>query len=312
MVIIWVFIVGVISLHTKRMLAALWTGYVIAAVVATTWGILEYFGYIENDLWQANLRAKGPFKDPNVFGPFLVPVAVYSVRRLVAAGGAGKLAFAIMFAAFSFGILLSFSRGAWINFVVAISLFTLFVFWATPSLRTRLQWIGAVMLSLVALAALLGSAVSQKSIGDRFFERAVLAQKYDIAPGGRLQSQWRALAHSAGDPIGVGPGRSDDEFGLEPHNLYLHVVVEGGWLAALGWLGFLVLTLYRSIPLFRAARELRYDFFVVFASLAGLLTQSMFIDSTHWRHLWLLTAVVWALIIATQRMDSTAKARFTT
>jgi len=110
----------------------------------------------------------------------------------------------------------------------------------------------------------------------------------------------------------VGPGRSDDEFGLEPHNLYLHIAVEGGWLAALGWLGFLALTLYRSIPLFSAARELRDDFFVVFASLAGLLTQSMFIDSTHWRHLWLLAALIWALIIATQRMESPAQARFTT
>lgn len=312
MVVIWVFIVGVTSLHTKRMFAAIWIGYAIAAMVATTWGILEYFGFIENEIWQAKLRAKGPFKDPNVFGPFLVPAAVYAVRRLVSGGAATKVVFATMLIAFSFGILLSFSRGAWINFVVAISLYALFAFWTAPNLRIRLQWIGAVMLSLVVMVALLGGAVSQEAIGERFFDRAVLAQKYDIAPGGRLESQWRALTHSAGDPIGVGPGRSDEEFGLEPHNLYLHVIVEGGWLAAMGWLGFLGLTFYRCIPLFRGARELRHDFFVVFASLAGLLTQSMFIDSTHWRHLWLLTALAWTLIIATQRMDSRAEARFTT
>lgn len=312
MVLIWTLIVGVVSLNPLRMLAALWTGYLIAAVVATTWGALEFFGFIENELWQPNLRAKGPFKDANVFGPFLVPAAIYSIRRLGSAGAASKFLFAIMFVAFSFGILLSFSRGAWVNFAVAMSLYAMFAFWAAPGLRTRLQWIGAVILLLVIMSALLGTAVSQKVIGERFFDRAVLTQKYDIAPGGRFESQQRALLRIAEDPIGVGPGRSDDEFGLEPHNLYLHVSVEGGWLAAFGWLGFLALTLYRSIPLFWSAGELRAEFYVVFASLAGLLTQSMFIDSTHWRHLWLFTALVWALIIATQRKDSAAKAGFTT
>jgi hypothetical protein len=312
MVMIWIFIVGVVLLDTKRMLTAFWIGYVIAALVAATWGMLEYFGFIDNELWQAHLRAKGPFKDPNVFGPFLVPAAIYCIRQLVSAGSARKVVFAIMFFALSFGILLSFSRGAWINSSIAIGLYTLFVLWTAPSLRVRLQWIVGITLLIIVMAAFLGGAVSQQVVGERFFQRAVLTQKYDIAPDGRLQSQWRALTHSAGDPIGVGPGRSDDEFGLEPHNLYLHVIVEGGWLAARGWRGFLGLTLYRSIPLFRGPPELLQDFFVVFASLAGLLAQSMFIDSTHWRHLWFLAALIWALIIATQRMDSPAKAGFTT
>lgn len=304
MVLIWLLIVAVVSLHPKRMLAALWVGYIIAAVVATVWGALEYFGFIQNDLWQAGLRAKGPFKDPNVFGPFLVPAAVYSLRRLASPGAAVKFLFTGMFFALSFGILVSFSRGAWINFSIAISLYAIFALWTAPSLRARLQWLGAGTLMLVLIVALLGFAVSQKTIGDRFFQRAVLTQKYDVARGGRFASQQKALKRIAGDPIGVGPGRSHDEFGLEPHNVYLHVAVEGGWLAAIGWLGFLGLTLYRSLPLFRAPEPLRHEFFVVFSSLAGVLTQSMFIDSTHWRHLWLLLALVWTLIIATQRMDS--------
>ncbi len=311
MVLTWLFIVGVVSLHPARMIAALWAGYIIAATVATAWGALEYFGFIQNDLWQAGLRAKGPFKDANVFGPFLVPVAIYSLRRVADPGSAGKFLFTGLFFVFSFGILVSFSRGAWINFAIAISLYAVFALWAAPSLRTRLQWLGAGMLMLVLIVALLGAAVSQKSIGDRFFQRAVLTQKYDVASGGRFQSQQKALAHIAGDPIGVGPGRSDDEFGLEPHNLYLHVAVEGGWLAAVGWLGFLGLTLYRSLSLFRAPGQIRQEFFVVFSSLAGVLTQSLFIDSTHWRHLWLLLALVWALIIATQRKDSSRQPGFT-
>jgi len=311
MVLIWLFIVAVVSMNPTRMLAALWAGYVVAAVFATIWGALEYFGFIQNELWQGGLRAKGPFKDPNVFGPFLVPVAVYSLRRLASPSAAAKFLFAGLFFVFSFGILVSFSRGAWINFAITISLYAVFTLRGAPSLRARLQWLGAGMLLLVLIVSLLGVAVSQKTIGERFFQRAVLTQKYDVASGGRFQSQQKALARIARDPIGVGPGRSGDEFGLEPHNLYLHVAVEGGWLAAVGWLGFMGLTLYRSLPLFRAQGQIRYEFFVVFSSLAGVLTQSLFVDSTHWRHLWLLLALVWALIIATQRMDSPRKSGFT-
>jgi len=311
MVVIWLFIVGVVSMHPKRMMAALWAGYIIAAVVATIWGALEYFGYIQNDLWQGGLRAKGPFKDPNVFGPFLVPAAIYSLSRLATPGAAAKFLFTGLFFVLAFGILVSFSRGAWINFASALSLYAVFALWAAPSLRARLQWLGAGVLFLVLIVGLLGAAISQKTIGERFFQRAVLTQKYDVASGGRFQSQQKALIRIAGDPIGIGPGRSHGEFGLEPHNLYLHVAVEGGWLAAFGWLGFLGLTFYRSLPLFQAPRHIRYEFFVVFSSLAGLLAQSLFIDSTHWRHLWLLLGIVWALIIATQRMDSRSRPGFT-
>ena len=311
MVLIWLFIVGVLSLNPRRMIAALWSGYLIAAVVATAWGALEYFGFIQNDLWQGGLRAKGPFKDPNVFGPFLVPAAVYSLRRLATPGTAAKLLFTGTFFTFSFGILVSFSRGAWINFAIAISLYAVFALWAAPGLRPRLQWLGAGMLMLVLIVGMLGAAISQTTISERFFQRAVLTQKYDTASGGRFQSQKKALTRIAGDPIGVGPGRSHDEFGLEPHNLYLHVAVEGGWLAAFGFLGFLGLTLFRSLSLLKVPGPFRYEFFVVFSSLAGVLTQSLFIDSTHWRHLWLLLALNWALIIATQRMDSPRQPGFT-
>ena len=311
MVLIWILFVGVVSIRPARMIPALWAGYIVAAVVATVWGALEYFGFIQNELWQGGLRAKGPFKDPNVFGPFLVPAAVYSLRRLTNPGAAMKFLFTLLFFAISFGILMSFSRGAWINFVISIGLFAILTIGTARSLRSRLRLLGVGMLGSLLIVASLGVAVSQKAIGERFFQRAVLAQKYDLASGGRFQSQQKAMTHIAGDPIGVGPGRSHDKFGLEPHNLYLHIAVEGGWLAGFGWLGFLGLTLFRSLPLFRVPGQVRDEFIVVFSSLAGVLTQSLFIDSTHWRHLWLLLALAWALIIATQRKESKRQPGFT-
>ncbi|MFW2403878.1 MAG: O-antigen ligase family protein [Gammaproteobacteria bacterium] len=307
MTLAWCLFVGLIVANPERILRTIWLGYLAAAILAVTWAMLEYFGFINFGDWQAGLRAKGPFKDPNVFAPFLIPAAVYALNRVLNGHGLGeKILNSAVFGFLAFGVLLSFSRGAWLNFVIACGLFSLLTAASLPTHRDRLRWLLVNAIMILAVVALLGFATSTKSIADRFMQRAVLTQKYDVAQGGRFFTQKQAIQKIATTPLGVGPGRSDEEFGLEPHNLYLHVFVEGGWLAGAGFLLFVALSLYRSLALFRWDSTLLGDFHVVFACTIGMLTQSLFIDSTHWRHSWLLFAMLWGLIIARQRAKSVA------
>lgn len=302
MVLAWCLFVGVIAAGPERVLRTIWLGYLVAAIVAVAWAVLEYFGFINFGDWQAGLRAKGPFKDANVFAPFLIPATIYALNRVANGNGlAEKVLNAAIFSFLAFGILLSFSRGAWLNFFIAGALFSVLTMASLHTYRERLRWLLVNATLILAAAALLGFATSTESIADRFMQRAVLTQKYDLARGGRFYTQKQAVQTIATTPLGVGPGRSDEEFGLEPHNLYLHVFVEGGWLAGAGFLFFIALGLYRSLALFRWDSTLLGDFHVVFACTVGMLTQSLFIDSTHWRHSWLLFAMLWGLIIARQR-----------
>ena len=101
--------------------------------------------------------------------------------------------------------------------------------------------------------------------------------------------------------MGLGPGTSFDELGLEPHNLYLHVAVEAGWVAGLSFIAFLLYTGSRLPEVRRAGEFFSGQGRVLMACLPGVLTQSLFIDSTHWRHLWLLLAIAWGAIIAAQQ-----------
>ena len=80
--------------------------------------------------------------------------------------------------------------------------------------------------------------VSTSTIGEMFWHRAALVQPYDLREGGRFDSLWSALQNAATNPTGVGPGRTIPEFFQTPHNLYVHVLAEGGWLAGIGFLGF--------------------------------------------------------------------------
>jgi len=300
LVVTWVLLVSIIVIEPARMLRALWAGYLVAAAIAVCWGILEYFGFIASEAWQGGLRSKGPFKDPNVYGPFLVPAAVYCLHSLTR-GRARDMLWLLPLMLFTFGVLLSFSRGAWLNFVVSMGLFSAISFAMTGSMKARLQWILAGLLVSGAMLAMLLGAVSVDVIGDRFKQRAVLAQEYDVGTGGRFAAQASALSSIAQNPIGQGPGRSALEFGRVPHNLFLHVFVEAGWLAGLSFLVFLVSSVLMLGAAVRRKWVFRRESAVIFSSLSGVLFQSLFIDSTHWRHLWLLLAVSWALVIACRR-----------
>jgi O-antigen ligase len=307
MVMTWMLLVSIIVMDPARMLRALWAGYLVAATIAVCWGILEYFGFIASEVWEGGLRSKGPFKDPNVYGPFLVPAAVYCLSS-VTRGRGRDLLWLLPLLLFTFGVLLSFSRGAWLNFVFSMALFAAISFALTKSLRGRLQWFLAGLVIVGTMSAMLLGAVSVDVIGDRFQQRAVLAHEYDVGTGGRFDAQASALASIAQDPIGHGPGRSALEFGREPHNLYLHVFVEAGWLAGLSFLVFLVTSIVLLSRAVRTHWALRPQSVVAFASLCGVLFQSLFIDSTHWRHLWLLLAIAWALAITCRRSQFEATA----
>ena len=83
-------------------------------MVAAVAGIVGYFDLLPGarELMTRYGRATGLFKDPNVFGPFLVPALLYALSRLFA-GSIRRMP--LMLAALpslGLAILLSFSRGA--------------------------------------------------------------------------------------------------------------------------------------------------------------------------------------------------------
>jgi O-antigen ligase len=284
----------------QRMLRALWAGYALAALVAIAWGSLQYFGYIPRPPdWY---RAQGAFKDPNVFGPFLVPVALWSMELAWQGRGWTRVVGLALFPAAVFGVLISFSRGAWLNFSVAVAAYLALTVLSARSTHARLKLIVAGFALLAVAIGVVSIAVTSQGFAGHLAERARVFQEYDLAASGRFASQARALRSVTTNPLGIGPGRTSAEFQLEPHNLYLHVFAEGGWVAGLAFLSLLGLTFAKSLPLVRHAWSFRSEAQLVVAALAGLLLQSFFIDSTHWRHFYLLLGVLWALIVVRSKL----------
>ncbi|HEY5623273.1 MAG TPA: O-antigen ligase family protein, partial [Gammaproteobacteria bacterium] len=290
-----------VAIDPERMIGYVWKGYVVAALIAVGWGLLEFLGllpYADTD----PVRVQGPFKDPNVLAPFLTPAAVYSIHRVFQIGMRGLAWNVSVFLICSFGIFLSFSRGGWLNLVLSFGIYVTLAVFFSRTIREKFALVLiaptaaflAVTITLVALS-------SSEDLARFLAQRAVLVQSYDVEEGGRFASTLAALREVGQNPIGVGPGRTAIEFGLAPHNLYVHILAEGGWLAAFGFYGFVVLTLSRCLSLIPKDLPMKRDAILVSACLLGTLTQSLFIDATHWRHLWLLLALAWVPSIASQR-----------
>ena len=180
-------------------------GYVFAAVASALVGIaalLVPFPGSDVFLLDGCCRAKGLFEDSNVYGPFLIPAALIMLQetiepRLLDVSRPWK---GVMFMALMAGVLLSFSRGAWINAAVGVSVLVAVLLLRRGGARKL-----PLVLAVLAVAGIaLGAVVSAGGTTD-FLEQRSGLQAYDVE---RFGAQRTGLGLAERYPFGIGPGRS--------------------------------------------------------------------------------------------------------
>ncbi len=234
-------------------------------------------------------RAQGLFKDPNVFGPFLVPAVLILMEetvapRLLRFRLATKL---LLLSVLTVGVVFSFSRAAWLN--LAVGMLVLLTVLALRRGGGR-RAMSMLVVALVAGAALVG-VVAATSSASFLTERAGL-QDYDVQ---RFGTQASGLEIAASHPLGIGPGQFEAVSDLSAHSTYVRALAEEGVLGALLVLGLLLLTLgfaARNVAL--GVDTYGIGSAALLAAWCGLLVNSIFVDTLHWRHLWLVAALIWA------------------
>jgi O-antigen ligase len=118
----------------------------------------------------------------------------------------------------------------------------------------------------------------------------------------RFDSQRTALAIAMNEPLGIGPGQAETVLVTAsigrlrvraPHSVYVRTLLEHGWIGLVGLVGFLSAALVRAWRVARSGGLHARDGSLVAAALIGALVNGFFIDTLHWRHLWLLAALPW-------------------
>src|SRR3984893_1937421 len=109
------FFAMVLSEDTLARLDMLRRGLIVGALISATAGIAGYFSLVPggHDLLTLYDRASGTFKDPNVFGAFLILPALFALQSVVSDSLAQSLRSTIALGIIALAILLAFSRAAW-------------------------------------------------------------------------------------------------------------------------------------------------------------------------------------------------------
>jgi hypothetical protein len=289
------------SNNTMSRAATMRVAYTLSAIMAAFAGIAGYFNLFSGaeQLFAPFGRALGMFKDPNVFGPFLIWPTLFIVYRMLTRDV--RLADIVVSAILLFALLLSFSRGAWFHFVVSSLVLVGLAFLTAPSQRVRLRIVVLGAVSLVALAGILALLLSFDSIGEMFRERAQLIQSYDVGEGGRFRLQELALASVLNFPNGMGPFEFARVHGLQQHNVYLQAFLVYGWAGAMAYLLLLLSTLW--VGLRSAFIRTSWQAYAIsaYAVFVGEVAEGFVIDTDHWRHFFLLLGMIWGLAAATFR-----------
>jgi len=299
LIVSWLFFVGLAGSGGPFGVKALMNGYAVAAWFSALAAGLAFFDLIPyRNLLLKFGRAQGLFKDPNVYGPYLIPILIYGLMRLqrvrpFSLRFFGELAGCALTAT---GVFISFSRAAWADCALAAVAFLGLQF--IYSIRTRTVSAGALysVLALVLIAAIVaalslaGGAGFSHMLKDRLGDNGL--HHYD---DDRFDTQRRALETVLQQPLGIGPGQVEVVFDYSTHQMYIRILSETGILGFTAFYAFVFLSVARATRLALTLRDrfTRDMFALVSASCFGLMLNGFVIDTIHWRHLWFLLALAW-------------------
>jgi len=294
----------------ERRLATIRSGYLFAAWLAAGLGVLGYFniaGLGPYFTLYDNSRAAGPFKDPNVFGPFLIAPIVWLAQDLLLGRGS-FIGATLKLAPLLMGVVLSFSRGAAIDMLTSLVMLVGLSFIASQRAAERRRVLLVGLWGAALLVALIAVALAIPQVREMLLSRATFAQDYDSGEEGRFGNQLRAIPLLLDRPLGFGPLRFTEFFPQDPHEAFLSAFASFGWLGGLGFSAFVAATLYVGWALALRRSPLQPYAIALWSACFPQILQGVQIDTGHWRHLYLLCGCVYGLAAAERVIDNRATA----
>ena len=301
-----ILVAAIVARDALTRMATIRSGYVAAGVMSALLGIAGYFdiaGTGDYFTLYEHSRAMGFFKDPNVFAPFLVPPIVWLLQDIFLKRG--RMAtilpcLAIMIT----GLLLSFSRGAIIDcaFSLVLLLGLMFVTAESARLRARTLMLAALVAGMVVV--ILAVVLAIPDVRELASERATLAEDYDSGPQGRFGNQVRSIPLLLVRPFGFGPLRFGHIFPQDPHEVFISAFASFGWSGGIAFLMFAAITIYFGWRVCFRRSAVQAECIGLWAGLFPQILQGVQIDTSHWRHVFVLCGCLYGLVAAERRLSA--------
>ncbi len=268
--------------------------YVAGAVVTSLAGIIGYFGLLPGtELFTLYDRARGAFKDPNVFGPYLILPILYLVYGLLYRNWSVSIGRLIVLAVLLLALFLSFSRGAWGALLLGslIMYATLIATETSEKAKARLLLMGVLGVAAVTLAIIV--ALQFDTVANMFAERAKLVQQYDGDRLGRFARHLIGFQWAMENPLGIGALEFGLKLGEDTHNIWVKALMAYGWLGFSVWLALTIITIFGGGRLLGRNRPWQPYLICVWSAFVAHIVLAWVIDIDHWRHVYLMIGLIW-------------------
>jgi hypothetical protein len=289
----------VMTSDTERRLSIYRTAFLLSAVIASVLGAIGFFQPFPGaEVFMMNGRAVATFKDPNGLGPYLIPPLLLALQRIIC--DRMRLLGVVSSLIIATGLLLAFSRGAWGNFVVSIALMIVLLLVTSPEKRIRTRLFFFVVLGAIGVAILLIGLLSIDTVRQMFEQRFTLLQEYDTGTSGaRFSVQAYSIDEILRNPNGMGPWIFAKKYGLVPHNSYLSMMLNHGWMGGITYIALVLTTFVAGLRCAFIRTPWQGPLIALYASYVGLALESLIVDTDHSRLYFQLLGVLWGLIAMT-------------
>ncbi|HWO93361.1 MAG TPA: O-antigen ligase family protein [Dehalococcoidia bacterium] len=251
---LYVLMVSVLTNDTRR--ASLIRALLLSAIIPLVVGVYQLATGSGDDYTQGFIRIQGTFVHPSPYAFYLLTVLPFAAALAGhARPGWSRLGLILMAGTAAASVLFTFTRIAWLGLVLTLLVLT----------RAK-RWMLLAVLGGVVLVYVFAPAV-QDRLSDATSESG---------SGTWRLEQWQAvlaLPSVAQYPTGLGLGAVESLTGIETHNDYLKMLVEGGILgfAALLWL---YISLFKHTIAATRLAESRFHQAIATAFLAVLVARA--------------------------------------
>lgn len=229
------------------------------------------------------VRIQATFKDPNVFGPYLVPSILFVVWIALESARFRMIAVAVL-GMYLMSLISTYSRGAWVHAVISISAFSVVMLYYRRTAQPMLS--GVIWLTIaVLLCVMVFLDQITARLADSFLAKRVTLQSYDQD---RFSHLFQAIGVIWEHPFGIGPFQARPKYGYLPHNTFIAFAMSNGILASLG------LALIYGASMTRCAAKVLDQkpgwtkYAMILSVVLGLLALMQVVGSGHWRHLYII------------------------
>lgn len=285
-----------------------WTA---AAVVTSLLGILGYFhAFPGAEIFTRYDRAMGAFKDPNVFGPYLVAPALYLIHGILTGKTYHLPLRLVSLLIITLGLLLAFSRAAWGLYAITVPMLVFLMLLRERTSAFRLKILLLALAGFALMVAAVVIALQFEKVADLFSTRTQLVQSYDGGHLGRFERHRLGFMMAMEKPLGIGPLVFSTIFPEDEHNIWLKMLTTYGWLGFVTYIALIAWTIVAGFRILLRNRPWQPYLMISWIVLVGHVVIGNVIDTDHWRHFYLILGIIWgcrALELSHQRREALAK-----